>query len=184
MVESGGWMEANPLADWRESIQRIISHFLTIEPPVHQEGAELLRFASDVKHGITRVACEGFHGDGIERMGEGAGNLAPRAVDAQAGVALPGDGRLEQRRVYRLDDLAQGDEVGGSTEEVSAGLAAAALDESGAAQVVEDLDEEISGDDFALREVFETCKGSPVMELCELGHRPAGIFQFLRDFHE
>lgn len=127
---------------------------------------------------------ERLHGDGIERCGERAGNLVPSAPDALAGNSFAGHRRLQQRGVHSLDDIAQGDEAGGSAEEVATRFAAATFDKASAAQVVEDLDEKIRRHGFALREVFETCKSSPVVEPRELGHRPAGIFQFLRDLHE
>lgn len=149
-----------------------------------QERREVWQFESDVEHGISRISGEGFHGDGVERLAESVGDLGPRAFDPLAGIAFAGDGWLQQRRVHRLDDLAQSDEIGSAAEKVSTGLAAATLDEASTTQVVEDLNEEISGYGFALREVLEPCKGSPVMELCELSHRPAGVFQFLRDLHE
>ena len=187
MKMGGSWIGAICLTKSRGGIQRIISHFLTIVAFVVQESCRVrsrIADESDVEHGVSRISGEAFHGDGIERVGERAGDLIPSALDAMAGIAFVGDGQLEQRGVHGFDDLTQRDEVSGAAEKVATGFAATALDEAGASEIIKDLDEKISRYGFALREVLEACKGSPVMELCELGHRPAGVFQFLRDLHE
>ena len=137
-----------------------------------------------MKHGATRVVGEGFHGDLVERLLEALGDLIPGEAHGLAGLAAAGHRALEERGVHGLDDLAQADGFRGAGEAVAAGLAAAAFDETGTAEVVENLDEKISGDGFSLRQVLEACKSSGVMVFGELSQGPARIFQFLRNPHE
>ncbi len=93
----------------------------------------------------------------------------PCAADGLAGFTILGDRTLEQRGIDRIYDLAEADLGRLAGEEVSSGLAATTFDEACSAQVVEDLDQEISGYRFPLREIFETCKSPPVMGLRKLG---------------
>lgn len=106
---------------------------------------------SDVVHRGTGRAGEGFDGDLVEGAVEFGGHLVPCVVDGGAGFAFVFDGCLDEGGVDGEDDLAEGDGCGRSGEEVSAGFSAAAFDDSGAAEVVEDLDEKVGGDGFTLR---------------------------------
>ncbi len=134
---------------------------------------------SDVKHRFAGVVGEGFQGDGVEGLLKAGGDLFPCMADRLAGFSAAGDRALEERGVHGLDDLAQADGFRGAGEAVAAGLAAAAFDETGTAEVVENLDEKISGDGFSLRQVLEACKSSGVMVFGELSQCPARVFQLL-----
>jgi hypothetical protein len=93
-------------------------------------------------------------------------------------------GVVELGWLHGLDDLAECDAVGGAGEEVSAVGSAAGVDDARAAEVVEDLDQKVGGDSFALRKFVEAGKSLAVIGLGELGKGAAGVFQFLGNFHE
>ena len=99
---------------------------------------------SNIEHRAARIAGEGGHCDFSERLLQRGGDLVPCEADGLAGFAFAGDGALEQRGIHGIDDLAQGDRLRGACQQVSACLAAAALDEAGAAQIIEDLHKKIS----------------------------------------
>ena len=101
-----------------------------------------------------------------------------------AGFTIAGDGALKQRRVNGVDDLAQGDQFRAVCEQVASCLAAAALDESCTAQIIENLHKKVCRDVFPLRKVLKPCKSLAVMVLRELRERPTGILQLLRNLHE
>ncbi len=92
-------------------------------------------------------------------------------------------GEGQQAGLHGIDDLAEADRAGFACQQVAAGLAAAALDQAPAAQVVEDLDQKIRRDRFTLREFLKPCNGSPVMTLGLLGHRAARVIELLRNPH-
>ncbi len=93
----------------------------------------------DVEHGSAGAARKGFERDLIERLLEAGGNLVPGIADRHSGFAFAADRALEQGGIHRIHDLAQRDRFRRSAEKVSAGLAPAAVDEPGAAEIVEDL---------------------------------------------
>ena len=86
---------------------------------------------------------------------------------------------LEKGRVHRLDDLPQGDGIGGTGEKVASGLSAAAVNEAAAPQIVQNLHKKVAGDGFTLCHLVKPCKTPPVMDLRELSESPACVFQFL-----
>lgn len=91
---------------------------------------------------------------------------------------------MELGGLYGIDDLAEGDVVCGAGKEVAAVGAAAGVDEAGAAEVVEDLNQKVRRDSFALRKFVKASKSLAVIGLGELGKGAAGVFQFLGNFHE
>ena len=78
-----------------------------------------------------------------------------------------------------MDHLAQGDGVRRAGEQVTARLAAAAVDQAGAAQIAENLHQKVARDGFSLRQVLKACKHPGVVVLRKLSQRPARVFQFL-----
>lgn len=110
---------------------------------------------------------------------QAGGNFFPSDADCLAGFAFDGNAALEKRGIDRLDDLAERDRTRLAGKQVAACLAAAAVNETGAAQIVEDLHQEIPRNGFPLRQLLEPCKTPAVMDLRELGKRPARVFQFL-----
>ena len=86
--------------------------------------------------------------------------------------------------VFGIYDLAEGDALGWAGEEIAAVGAAAGVDDPGAAEVVEDLDQKVVGDSFPLRKFVKAGKTLAVIGLCELCKGAAGVFQFLGNFHE
>ena len=65
----------------------------------------------NVKHRVTGTGREGFHGDLVERLAQGSGDLFPSPAHCIAGLPLTGNNALEQRRIHRIDNLAQGDGI-------------------------------------------------------------------------
>ena len=120
----------------------------------------------------------------VEIGGELGGDGFPGAADGGAGFAFGEGGVVELGGLHGIDDLAEGDVVGGAGEEVSAVGAAAGVDDPGAAQIVEDLHQKVGGDSFPLRKFVEAGKSLAVIRLCELRQGAAGVFQFLGNFHE
>lgn len=108
----------------------------------------------------------------------------PGAADGGAGFAFGEGGVVELGGLHGIDDLAEGDALGGAGEEIAAVGAAAGVDDPGAAEVVEDLDQKVGGDSFPLRKFVKAGKTLAVIGLCELCKGAAGVFQFLGNFHE
>lgn len=103
-------------------------------------GGDLL----DVEHRVAGLAGEAGEGEMVEGMAEGVRNFIPGAFDGVAGISAGRDGGQKECGVHGFNDLAEGDLVCGASEKVAAGHATAAFDEAGAAEIVEDLDEEVS----------------------------------------
>ena len=108
-----------------------------------QQNIQVLLTSSDEKHRVARIAGESFHVDLVQGQAERGGDLFPGVADGRAGFAVAGHRALEERGVHRIDDLAQGDGLGRAGEEVTAGHAAAAVDETGPADIVEDLHQKV-----------------------------------------
>lgn len=142
-------------------------------------GAMTNQEKSDVEHRGSLAGNHAFEGDAVEGFAEVGGDGFPGDPHGMAGFSFDGDGALEEGGVDGFDDLTEGDGVGGAGEEVAAGFAAAAVDESGAAKIIEDLDKKISRHGFPLRHFLKPCKTPPVMDLRELSEGPARVFQFL-----
>lgn len=144
----------------------------------------LMLWRLDIKHRIRRRIGHGAEGDVVEVGGELGGDGFPGAADGGAGFAFGEGGVVELGGLHGIDDLAERDVVGGAGEEVSAVGAAAGVDDTGAAEVVEDLDQKVGGDSFALRKLVKAGKSLAVIGLGELRQGAAGVFQFLGNFHE
>ena len=134
---------------------------------------------SNIKHRTTGRLGELFEADRLELGPQADADFFPGLADRGAGFAVVADGIGQQAGINGVGDLGEVDRSGLLGEQVSAGLAASTGDQTAASQVVEDLDQEICGDGFTLRQLLKPCNGSAVMTLRELGKGPAGIFEFL-----
>ena len=133
----------------------------------------------DIKHRRSLAGDHAFQGDPVQRVVNAGRNIVPRDADGLAGLALGGDAALKERRIHGFNDLPQSDGVRRAGKQIAAGFAAAAFDEAGSAQVIENLHKKVRGHGFALRHLIKPCKTPPVMDLRELSEGPAGVFQFL-----
>lgn len=93
----------------------------------------------DIEHRVRSRVCKGFQGDFLKVFGELGGNVFPCAADGRAGFALVEGGVLELGGLDGLDDLAEGDLVGGAGKQVAAGGTAAGIDHSATAEIIENL---------------------------------------------
>lgn len=97
------------------------------------------RGSLDIEHRVGCRAGKGFQGDFVEIFAELGGNGFPRAADGGAGFALIQRGILQLGGFHGLDDLAQGDLVGGAGKQIATGGSAAGIDDSAAPEIIEDL---------------------------------------------
>ena len=133
----------------------------------------------DVEHRPAGSVGELLKGDRLELGPQAPRDISPGLADRGTGFAVGADRIGQQAGIDGVGDLGEVDRAGLLGEQVAAGLAAPAGDQSAAPQVIEDLDQKVCRDGFALRQFLKPCNGPAVMTLRELGKGPAGVLEFL-----
>lgn len=109
-----------------------------------KQSEALFLFPLDVEHGSSLSGDHAFQRDPLKGLAEITGDVFPCHADCGSGFSLSGDRALEEGGIDSFDDLTEGNSIRWPRQKVSARFSAAAVHQSCAAEIIEDLNKKIS----------------------------------------
>jgi hypothetical protein len=124
-----------------------------------------------------------FEVDVVGGVFGGGFDLAPGMFDFGGTIGFGEAREVEDFALYGAEDVAESDFAGSASKDVATGFTAMALDEAGAFQFEEDLDEVIGGDALTAGDLVDAERVRVRVVKGEGLDSPAGVIAFDASFH-